>query len=1280
MNESNSTHLNTMFRTLAFCVVFLFGAINVSLAQTACACKGSIQVSVDENCEAAITADMILTNGATCSGSTSALVTLMKTPTGGVISMGTGSADLEEGYLYSGKTIYGKVTEASGINSCWTTIKIEDKLAPTIECPRDLTLTCYQTKTYCPVVTENCSHYTLNIIGETIQVNDCKPATNLPPEVLKVITRTYQAVDESGNKSEPCTMKITVLGLPNLGNTYVNMPINRWLAGSNELRCDEDYAKIPAGQPFAGNPSPYDIKVGEVTKYGTGVPHLLLWDPVKNADGNVDGNAPGTVTLTGGTDNTLPNTLIVGAQFCFNSTTTQTISFDWNAYMIRNNGNINTGPFNTEVPYTSVNGVEFAMTNSANSSASGTGTSVSLIKGDRFCFIVKTMNQTFYTVLNVSNIRSTVEAATPHFYLPAYPTPDLYCNILVSFSDVNLAAIGCVTKILRTWQILEWSCRQTQRIRTHLQMIEIVDKVGPTITCPADFTVSTNGHSCEANVYFPAALVKDNCSAVTTVDITYPDGFIKSVNGGLGKLPVGCHTVTYTAYDACYNSTTCTVNVVVEDNTAPVAICDANTVISLTLDGKAWVPATVFDNGSYDECDLAKMLVRRMDATACKPCKTPEFPGFTYLGDYEASGNEAKHYYYISKHRSTPDVAIKTAQAMGGYVVAINTAAEDKWLYDKVEAWHLGIDYLIGLRDLKKKGIFAWLSGETSSYRNWETGSPQDVLDGHNSYDYVRVKDNNGKWLDFASEKCEEVEWLYVVEITDPCGFSAYAQFCCSDIPRAQMVQFRVIDKAGNWNDCMVNATIQDKLPPSITCPPHMTVTCNDYFDTAKLRHTFGWPTAYDNCENPVITQDSLVELNGCRIGKITRNFTATDAGGKTAKCTQIIIVRGSNNPFEMDPKKMAKDTLISGCEDPSDAAFGVDRLGRPNLNSDNICSLVGADFEDQIFTFNNNNGEACFKIFRHWTVVDWCQQILNDGGGYDYRFWYHTQVIKVIDPVKPVITSSCARKSVCTYDATCKEGYIELTATATDICTRELSYWYKVDLNNDGSFESNVSKSGLGNSVSASGNYPIGSHKIVWAFEDKCGNVTKCEQLFDIFNCKAPTPYCLNGLSTSLMPVDTNNDGIADTGMIDIWAKDFDNGSSHPCGYRVWLSFAPVTIDAQGAPVIVPSRTFTCADAGKNVTVKLYAAVITPMGTVVQDFCSTFINIQDNNRVCPPTSGRAINGLLTTESDMPVKDVNVKLEGSEMNAVTSQAGTYSFPNMVDGGTYTVKPNKMMTT
>jgi len=1282
MNGANSTQFDTLLRKYFLFMVLLSGTFSAAMAQTpSCACKGAINVSVDLACEAAISAEQILANGATCGGSpTTLLVTLMKTPTGGVIATGNGIATLPDGQLYVGKTIYGKVTDPSGLNSCWTTIKIEDKIKPTWEDtdPVDVVITCPAMSSFTPVAIDNCHTPVVYIVSETIIVNDCFNPIFAGADTIKLIERTYLARDESGNISEvACVVRIWVVGLD----------VDDIIGVRNiSVECDDNYARLQNG-----NPSPTPLTINGLTYFGTGVPSLYPWMPSTSSAGKADVNpANGNLRLSGGT--LFGDLTGTGAQICVTVAATGNITFNWNAQMM---GTI--PPLGNYAGDHAQYGVNGAFTNlttggvgSGATPQSGTGVVVPVVSGDNFCFRVRTNNFERWTELMISNITTSVNGLIPANIALNPGGSD--CNIYVTYSDTKLPQIKCVTKIIRRWQILEWSC--DSKILEFIQIIEIRDSKGPVVTGLKDDYATTNGHKCEGLYKLQKPVLSDNCSDLLTYDVTTydengnPTGFIKGIKltdaDRYVKLPLGCVEILYTAYDECHNQTEFTISVFVEDNTPPVAICDQNTTVGLTLDGTAWVPATSFDDGSYDECDLAKMLVRRMDPTACKPCKTPSFPGFTHLGEYTNINKTVPHYYYISKHRANVRVAMRTAEAMGGYVVAINSAPEGTWLHGKVLDWKLNEDYLIGLRDPKAKGEYSWSSGETSTYRNWNVGHPRNknLTDGLDSL-WVIAKDatgaSSGKWQTIAFDNCDSDEYLYVVEITDPCGFSEYVKFCCADVSTSpKQVVFRVIDKSGNWNECMVNAIVQDKLPPRITCPPHMTVTCNDYFDTAKLYHTFGWATAYDNCDNILITTDSIVDLNSCRIGKITRTFTATDPGGRTATCTQIIHVHGPEFPFVMTENRWPLDVTIEGCEDPNDDAFSPENLGKPNLAADNICSLVGSEYEDQIFTFNNSFGEACFKILRHWTVIDWCQRYDLPGGGYEYRTWTHTQIIKVYDPVKPVITSSCAPKSVCTFDPTCTDGYIELTATATDVCTQILRYTYKIDAFNDGSFELSLSKSGLGNTADASGRYPIGTHKIVWAFEDRCGNVTKCEQLFTIANCKAPTPYCINGLATSLMPMDTDNDGTPDAGMVDIWAKDFDNGSSHPCGYKVYLSFAPITLGQGGLPVVVANRTFTCDDLGRN-DINLYAGVLTPMGTIVQDFCSTFINIQDNFDVCDQDTidGRfVVNGSVMTETNIPVREVNIALEGSEMNLITNNTGMFNFEGMLMGANYVVKPTK----
>lgn len=1262
MNEFNSTRFSSVIKLFSLVFGLTLASMSSALAQPSCACHGAIQLSVDDNCQAVVTASQLLADGSTCGGLQGAQVILMKTPTGGIIASGQGEAVFSDAYLYINKTIYGKVTNADGSNSCWTTIKVEDKMKPkwARSTPDTIVTICPAVSAFVPEATDNCHTPKVYQVSEEIIVNDCRrPDIFAGPDTLKLITRKYRAIDESGNISDTdCTVYIYV----------VSLDISNLIGVKNvQLECDAPYAKIPSG-PYAGHPSP--TAIGALS--GSGVPALFAWMPATRGAGKVNINpVNGNLRLIGGTDT--GTSAGMGAQLCFTAENSGTISFDWSASM---QGSVPPlGNFNSDHAQYNVNGGSWInlTTGGAGSGAtpqSGQVPNVNINKGEEFCFRVRTDNNRRWTELMVSNFSGPIAPS-----IPLNPEVTDLCGIYVTYTDVEFPEVKCVKKIMRTWKILEWKNCDSKYME-FIQIIEIVDSKAPVISkLDQSYRASTNGNSCEGLFRLPKPVLTDNCSQNLKYDVTYPGGFIKGVlttdTDKFIPLPVGCNEVTYTAFDGCLNQSSFSFTVEVDDNTAPVAICDQNTVVGLTTNGQAWVPATSFDDGSYDDCALDMILVRRM-TPGCLPCATPSLPNFTYLGQYVNTGDSKPHYYYMSKSKDRPSVAIKKAAAMGGYAVVLNDAKEDAWVYSKVQEWKLKSNYLIGLRNVNKYQFdFNWVNGEKSIYRNWGTGA-LDV----SGREFVYVDDASGKWFDFNSYTCDKDEYYYVVEINDPCGFDTGAMFCCADIAAGpQMVQMRVIDKSGNWNDCMVNAVVQDKLPPSIVCPSDRTVHCDDYFDVAKLKDAFGWPTAFDNCDPIRITTDSIVDLSSCRIGKITRNFTATDAGGRTAKCTQYITVL-PNYRFNMTEDRWPSDSLsVAGCEDPNDPKFGPDRMGRPDLSTDNICSIVGAQFTDQVFYFNNGSAPACFKILRHWTVIDWCNYEVVQGGGHVYKEWKHTQVIMVSDRNKPVILSGCDYQSVCTYDPKCESGYIELIATATDNCTDQMFYNYKVYLNGSSSFDPKFSKSGLAtinqqnriNAVNASGNYPIGTHKIVYAFEDRCGNVTTCTKDFTIANCKAPTPYCINGLATSLMPM-------GDGGMVEIWAKDFDNGSSHPCGYKVYHSFSPMSLDKDGKLIKQDGIQFTCKDLGRQ-DVKVYVGVITPAGDLIQDFCSTFITVQDNQKICKKDS-IIVGGTITNASNKPVKDVLVSLEGSEYTMLTNNAGTYNFDRVTKGGSYILAPKK----
>ena len=189
----------------------------------------------------------------------------------------------------------------------------------------------------------------------------------------------------------------------------------------------------------------------------------------------------------------------------------------------------------------------------------------------------------------------------------------------------------------------------------------------------------------------------------------------------------------------------------------------------------------------------------------------------------------------------------------------------------------------------------------------------------------------------------------------------------------------------------------------------------------------------------------------------------------------------------------------------------------------------IGFTYEDQIFPFVEG---ACFKILRTWSIIDWCQFP-------EYGPWEHLQIIKVIDVEDPEFVTGQPNLSVCN-DVDCGPEYIELIQEGSDDCTPddELNWSYGVDIDNDGSINPYYVHGGTGNVINASADYPIGSHRIIYTFEDNCGNKTTVEQLFEILACTTPTPICLF-LSADL----------GTGGSISLWASDFDKGSVHECG-----------------------------------------------------------------------------------------------------------------------------------
>ena len=196
----------------------------------------------------------------------------------------------------------------------------------------------------------------------------------------------------------------------------------------------------------------------------------------------------------------------------------------------------------------------------------------------------------------------------------------------------------------------------------------------------------------------------------------------------------------------------------------------------------------------------------------------------------------------------------------------------------------------------------------------------------------------------------------------------------------------------------------------------------------------------------------------------------------------------------------------------------------------------------------------------------------------------------------------------------------------------------------------------------------PVGEFTVEWIVRDGCGNFDTDFQTLTMVNTKAPTPVCINGLSASLVAMDLDNDGVLETEMVELWASDFDAGSSiSSCGNGVTFSLSSDTL--------VKNVVFDCEDIGRN-EVQLW---VTDQLTGYQDFCVAFVDIQDNNNVdiCDDSLSMAqISGTIFTEELEALSEVEVSLGENVNNVITDADGRYDFGPMPNGGDYMIMPSR----
>ena len=217
-------------------------------------------------------------------------------------------------------------------------------------------------------------------------------------------------------------------------------------------------------------------------------------------------------------------------------------------------------------------------------------------------------------------------------------------------------------------------------------------------------------------------------------------------------------------------------------------------------------------------------------------------------------------------------------------------------------------------------------------------------------------------------------------------------------------------------------------------------------------------------------------------------------------------------------------------------------------------------------------------------------------------------------------------------------------------------------------------------------GTYPLGVHAFIILANDGIGNNTKTLH-FNVANCSVPILTCVSGLTVTLMP---QPDGCC---ALALWAYDLMAAApASICGEDVTLSIHKLTNIENGSDVpsanqYQPGIVFDCnSNATENIRIYAWDSSFNPysvqpngnVGGANYTYCETYIPIQEFPTCSGAVTDPVIAGVITTEENEGIEDVEVGIIINENDAtvLSYSDGGYEYSSYDNGLTANITPYK----
>ena len=370
----------------------------------------------------------------------------------------------------------------------------------------------------------------------------------------------------------------------------------------------------------------------------------------------------------------------------------------------------------------------------------------------------------------------------------------------------------------------------------------------------------------------------NGCKKADTVKVTVQDPI--SVDIGLDKTICSGSTTSLTATPSggsAYTYTWSTIESTQVINVSPAstqkyfvtvnsAKCSALDSIAVNVNSIPQVDAGI---------DTALCLGDSILISASLVSAPVVFSGYTY----KTTSNG--HYYYLSNNQTIWTTAKTNAEAYGGHLVTIKDATENTL----VSGINPGVRMWIGFTDQLLEGTWTWITGETSTYTNWNAGEPNNSGDE----DYALINWTGTGWNDVNNASS-----YYSIMEYEPLKWDNNSTYGSRYVKPATTTKYKVTVTYGGCTS-LDSVTVTVKPLPIASAGPDLTI-CRNSSDTLRASGggTYKWTGGGTNAKlfvNPIIQTTYVVTVTGTNscsakdTAVVFIQYPTVDAGKDTSLC-----------------------------------------------------------------------------------------------------------------------------------------------------------------------------------------------------------------------------------------------------------------------------------------------------------------------------------------------------------------------------------------------------------